>query len=112
MDISTKSRRAERGIVDHHLQEVADLCRRTGARRLDVFGSAVRDDFNPMESDLDFLVEFDDKRPSEYANAYFELKDGLEMLFGRPVDLVTRSALQNPFFAERVRAELQNVYAR
>ena len=72
----------------------------------------MRGDFDPAVSDLDFLVEFDDERPSAYANAYFSLKDGLESLFGRPVDLVTRSGLQNPFFAERVRAELRNVYAR
>ena len=99
-------------IIDQHLNEVAALCRRAGARRLDAFGSVVRDNFDPVKSDLDFLVEFDDVPPADYAKAYFSLKDGLELLFGLPVDLVTRSALANPYFFARVIAERRNVYAR
>jgi predicted nucleotidyltransferase len=92
--------------------DVAALCRRAGARRLDAFGSAVRDDFDPVASDLDFLVEFDDVPPATYAQAYFSLKEGLESLFGRPVDLVTSSGLENPFLRERIDAERRMVYAR
>jgi uncharacterized protein len=99
-------------LIDQHLDEVADLCRRAGARRLDAFGSAVRADFDPQASDLDFLVEFDDVPPAAYANACFALKDGLESLFGRPVDLVTGSSLATPYLRERVNAERQTVYAR
>ena len=91
--------------------EVADLCRSAGARRLDVFGSAVRADFDPLHSDLDFLVEFDDVPPSAYAQAFFNLKAGLEALFKRPVDLLTASSLNNPFFRQRVVAECQTLYA-
>lgn len=91
--------------------EVADLCRSTGARRLDVFGSAVRPDFDPARSDLDFLVEFGDVAPAAYAQAFFSLKAGLETLFGRPVDLLTPSGLTNPFFRQRVVAERQTLYA-
>lgn len=98
--------------IERHREEVATLCRRAHARRLDIFGSAVRDDFDPVTSDLDFLVEFDDVPPAAYAKAYFALKDGLETLFGRPVDLVTGSSLANPYFRERVNAERQTVYAR
>ena len=99
-------------LIDQHRDEVATLCRRAGARRLDAFGSAVRADFDPETSDLDFLVEFDDVPPAAYAQAYFALKEGLESLFGRPVDLVTNSSLANPYFRERIIAERQNVYAR
>lgn len=99
-------------LIDQHRDEVAALCRRAGARRLDAFGSAVRADFDPQASDLDFLVEFDDVPPAAYAKAYFALKDGLESLFGRPVDLVTGSSLVNPYFRERILAERQLVYAR
>lgn len=98
-------------LIDQHRDEVAALCRRAGARRLDAFGSAVRADFNPQTSDLDFLVEFNDVPPAVYAQAYFSLKEGLEALFGRPVDLVTEGSLVNPYFRERVIAERQTVYA-
>ena len=89
-----------------------NIRRRFGARRLDVFGSAARGDFDPAKSDLDFLVEFDDMPPAQYAEAYFSLKEGLERLFGRTVDLVTDSSLANPYFRSRIAAESRNVYAR
>jgi len=83
-----------------------------GARRLDVFGSAARGEFDPGSSDLDFLVELDALPPARYASAYFALKEGLEKLFGRRVDLVTESGLGNPYFRQRVQAERRNLYAR
>jgi len=97
---------------DWKASEVATLCRLAGARRLDAFGSTVRGDFNPDSSDLDFVVEFDDLQPAGYARAYFALKEGLEALFGRPVDLITSSSLINPYFVQRVAQERRNVYAR
>jgi hypothetical protein len=99
-------------IIEQHRDDVAALCRRAGARRLDVFGSAARDDFDPATSDIDFLVDFDDLPPPSYAQAYFTLKESLERLFGRPVDLVTSSSVENPYFRERIDAERKPVYAR
>jgi len=99
-------------VIEQYHNEVAALCRRAGVRRLDAFGSVVRADFNPATSDLDFLVELDDMPPADYAQAYFSLKEGLEILFGLPVDLVTGSSLSNPYFRDRIAAERQNVYAR
>jgi len=99
-------------VIEQHRNEVAALCRRVGARRLDVFGSAARADFDPAASDLDFLVEFDEIPPARYADAYFTLKENLESLFGRTVDLVTESSLENPYFRDRVLAERQVVYER
>ena len=91
--------------------QVAELCRQTGARRLDVFGSAVRAAFSDTSSDIDFLVEFEDAAPAKYAEAYFTLKEGLERLFNRPVDLLTQAALRNPYLRSRVEAERQALYA-
>ena len=98
-------------VIDAHRDTVAKLCRSSGATRLDAFGSAVRSDFNSA-SDLDFFVEFEEIPPAAYAAAYFSLKEGLESLFGRSVDLVTSSALSNPYFRERILAERRNIYAR
>ena len=99
-------------IFDRHRTDIAALCRRTGARRLDAFGSAVRHDFDAARSDIDFLVQFDEMPPAKYAQAYFDLKEGLEAFFGRPVDLITDSSLDNPFFRDRITAERRSVYAR
>jgi uncharacterized protein len=95
-----------------HRREVTALCRKSDVRRLAVFGSAVRDYFDPARSDLDFLVEFDDMPPARYAEAYFSLKEGLEKLFSGPVDLVTGSSLANPYFRTRIANESRNVFAR
>ena len=58
-----------------HREELRDLCRRFHVRRLEVFGSAARGDFDPARSDLDFLVEFQPLPPGAYADAVFGLKE-------------------------------------
>ena len=99
-------------IIEQQRDQVAAACKQAGARRLYVFGSAVRPDFDSTSSDLDFLVELDDLPPAKYADSYFSLKENLERLFGRKVDLVTERNLENPYFRKRVLAERQSVYAR
>jgi uncharacterized protein len=89
---------------------VADLCRSFGVRRLSVFGSAASSRFDAATSDVDFIVEFDDSVSSAF-DAYFELKEALERLVGRPVDLVMKKALENPYFAESVERSRRELYA-
>ena len=67
-----------------------ELESRFGVRSLALFGSAARDELRP-ESDVDVLVEFEG--PASY-EGYFALKDHLEALLGRPVDLVTAGGLK------------------
>jgi predicted nucleotidyltransferase len=91
--------------------QIAELCRRSHARRLHLFGSATRPDFRPLDSDLDFLVELDESlAPGAYSQAFFSLKEGLEQLFKRPVDLLTPQALRNPYLRKRIEAEQVALY--
>lgn len=92
-------------------EPVGHLCRRFHVRRLEVFGSALRSDFRPDESDLDFLVEFGPESLTDYAGDYFGLKEGLEALFGRPVDMVTAGAIRNPYFRQSIEAGKALLYA-
>ncbi len=94
-----------------HRDDVVELCRRFGVRRLDLFGSAAGDDFDPASSDIDFLVELDPPAGTTRFDAFFGLKEGLEALLGRPVDLVDPSALDNPYFAAMVQQTRQELYA-
>jgi predicted nucleotidyltransferase len=96
--------------IIEHLDEIAALCRRVGARRLDVFGSATGGTFKPG-SDVDFVVEWDTAQEVDYFDAYFTLKEGLEDLLGRPVDLITRASIENPYFLRRVESTSEPVYA-
>ena len=55
-------------VLEGHRQELADLCRKYRVRRLDVFGSAGRGDFDEESSDVDLLVEFDDMPHADRAD--------------------------------------------
>lgn len=97
--------------VASQMDEIATLCRRFGVRRLDVFGSAVSGNFRAGSSDVDFLVELDPPDGLSRFEAFFGLKESLEVLLGVPVDLVDPSALQNPFFAAGVESSRTELYA-
>jgi predicted nucleotidyltransferase len=75
-----------------HQEELRALCRRFHVQRLDVFGSATRDDFDPARSDIDFLVEF--ATQDEDLARFLDFKQALETLLARRVDLVDRKAIQ------------------
>ena len=97
--------------VEQHRVGIEDLCRRYGVRTLDVFGSATRGDFDEARSDVDFLVEFDSRPPSMSAlRQYFGLKEDLEQLLGRSVDLVS-GKLENPYLRRSVEASREPLYA-
>ncbi len=97
--------------LTEHRDEVVELCRRFGVGRLDVFGSATGGEFDPALSDIDFLVELEPPEGTSRFDAFFGLKEGLEALFGRPVDLIDPSALDNPYFAAMVERTRQELYA-
>lgn len=81
-------------IVENRRAEVARLCERYGVERLDLFGSAAGDGFDPGASDLDFVVSFEHREPPGLFDRYFGLEEDLEALFGRGVDLVMEGALE------------------
>jgi predicted nucleotidyltransferase len=98
-------------LVEAKRAEVQALCRRFGVYRLDVFGSAVSESFDPAASDVDVLVEFEAGPNFDYVASYFGLKDGLEELLGRPVDLISATSIRNPFFRNEVMRTRENLYA-
>jgi hypothetical protein len=97
-------------LVSENRAEFDAICRRHGVRRLELFGSATTDEFDPAKSDLDFIVEFfADHDFGPWMRDYFELRDELTLLLGYPVDLVMSSAMKNPYFireANRTRTVL------
>lgn len=92
-------------------EQIAESCRRYRVRRLDVFGSSVRADFDDGRSDVDFLVEFADAAPQGAADRYFGLRDSLQAVVGRPVDLVVGTAIRNPYLRQAIAREQRTVYA-
>jgi predicted nucleotidyltransferase len=88
---------------------LANFCRKWRIRELSLFGSALRDDFGP-ESDLDFLVSFEPHTPLDI-DALLAMKEELEAHFGRPVDLVEKEALRNPWRKQEILRTCQVIYA-
>jgi uncharacterized protein len=78
------------------LAAVAELCREFGVARLRLFGSALRDDFDPARSDIDLIVEF---LPGVSKSLFklVDLRDELSALFKREVDLMTPAGLSKYF---------------
>jgi uncharacterized protein len=98
-------------IVAEKRQEIEDLCRRYHVRRLELFGSATGGRFNPAQSDVDFLVQFDPLEGRAYLDAYFGLLVALESLFGRHVDLLSNPTIRNPYLRESIEQSRQLIYA-
>lgn len=105
--------------IEHHRDQIAQLCRRFGVRRLEVFGSAARGmDFDPATSDADFLVTFEPRGGDEVGgfSAWAQLDQfskALEAILGRPVDLVDRDTVErsrNPIRRRSILADAQAVY--
>ena len=98
-------------LIEQHRPEVAALCSRFGVQSLEVFGSAADGTFDPARSDIDFLVEFLREDEGSLFNRHFELQQALEQLFVRKIDLVTPSALKNPYLIAAVNKSRQTIYA-
>ena len=98
-------------IIETKRREVAEICRRQGVRRLEVIGSAARDDFDESQSDIDFLVHLSDDPQDNLLDAYFGLKDALEAMFGRSVDLVSIGSVINPYVKASIERDRQLVFA-
>ncbi len=94
-----------------HQPQIAQLCRRFRVTRLDVFGSAAGERFDSDHSDIDLLVEFEPMSAASYADAFFALKEALELLFGRSVDLIVPSAVRNPYFRRSIEQNKTLLYA-
>jgi predicted nucleotidyltransferase len=97
--------------IAQHAREIDEICRRYRVHRLELFGSATGDSFDPQRSDVDFLVEFESLGDGEHADAYFGLKESLASLFARPVDLVMTSAIRNRYFLEAIEPTRTLLYA-
>ncbi len=96
-------------LVEERRQDLAELCRRFGVRRLELFGSAATGTFHHHASDLDLIADFADRSPG-YADRHLDFAEALEQLFGRKVDLLTEESIRNRYFRRSVDATRQPIY--
>lgn len=98
-------------LIEMNLQRITDLCCKHKVRTLAVFGSILTDRFSD-QSDVDLLVDFEpvDHDKFDYVGNYFGLRDALELLFNRRVDLIEEKGLRNKYFIANVNRTKQMIY--
>lgn len=95
--------------IDISEQMLVDICRRFGVVELAVFGSLLRDDFGP-DSDIDVLITLTpDKKTDLFDLA--DLQSALQDCFGRPVDVIEKAALTNPYRRQAILSSAEIIYA-
>ena len=91
--------------LDH--EKIAAFCRARGIRRLSLFGSVLRDDFDPDRSDVDVLAEFKPGALKGVGFRYMRYGEELSHIMGRKVDFCSRL---NPYIQQRVKQEAVPIY--
>lgn len=89
-------------LIAENQEQLKQLCRRYYVSRLELFGSAAVGTYDPENSDLDFLVEFQPVKVGHRADCYFGLLEELETVFSRPIDLLMTNSIRNPYFLEAI----------
>ncbi len=98
-------------LIERNIDTLIILCKQHKVKELYIFGSILSYKFSDS-SDIDFLVQFEDIDISEYFDNYMDLKEKLEKLLGRPVDLLENQAIRNPIFRKALDRDKKLVYER
>jgi uncharacterized protein len=89
--------------------QLAELCQRFKVRELSIFGSVLRDDFR-SDSDVDVLIEMEPAE-SMTIEKFLAIQDALEALIQRPIDLVEKKLVNNPYRREEILRTREILYA-
>ena len=90
-------------IIEMNIDKIIALCKKYKVAKLWVFGSILSPRFND-ESDVDFLVDFDEQKIDllDYADNFFNFIHEIEAIVGRKVDMVVNKSIRNRFFRAEV----------
>lgn len=89
--------------VRPHVDAIVESCRRHGARKVALVGSATQPDASVVPADLDIVLRFD-PTPTGYAERYFGLLAELERIMDMPVEIIEEDALRNPYLRDEFTA--------
>ncbi len=93
------------------ITELKEACKNCNVKSIFVFGSFIRDDFNE-NSDIDFVVDFNETDPFRYTDYYFEFKENLERIFNREIDLIEERGIKNSYFKTELEQTKVLLYAQ
>ena len=93
--------------------EIEAFCEKWEVKTLELFGSALREDFSKA-SDIDIMVSFQDAASPSLFDI-IDMKEELEAIFRRPVDILSRKAVEkskNPYRKEEILSSAKVIYAK
>ncbi len=98
-------------LIDLNKDKLIELCDNHKVKELYIFGSILTDKFNDS-SDIDLIVDFKEVDLYDYFDNYMDLKEELEKLFHRSIDLLENQAIRNPIFRKIIERDKRLVYER
>ena len=98
-------------LINKHIKELNALCEKHKVKKLYAFGSIISGTVN-ADSDLDFLVEFNEIDLFNYFDNYMDLKESLEELFNIRVDILEIQTLKNPILIRSIDRNKKLIYGR
>ena len=98
-------------LIENYRSQIIELCENHKVKELYLFGSVLTDQFNDS-SDIDMLIQFDQVELLKYFDNYMDLKEKLEKMLNRQVDLVENQAVRNPIFRKVLDREKRLLYER
>lgn len=88
-------------LLSTHIDQIQHTCVMNKVKTLFAFGSVTNDTFK-SDSDVDLVVDIAESDPLAYSDNYFKLKEQLEKIFNRQVDLLEQKAIRNPFLKKEI----------
>jgi predicted nucleotidyltransferase len=95
--------------IDIPIEQIKAFCAKWGVEEFSLFGSVLRDTFGP-DSDVDVMLKFKPGHGFTFDNTP-EIQDELEAIFGRPVDVIEKGRIRNPFRRHAIMSSYRVVYA-
>lgn len=96
-------------LLELNIEKILRLCKEYRVKSLYVFGSILTNRFSE-NSDVDMEVDFNEMPLEEYVDNYLNLKEALEELFDRDVDLLESRAIENPILRNNIDKSKRLVY--
>lgn len=96
-------------IIEQNIVTIRSLCLKHKVSKLYAIGSVLSNRFQ-KDSDIDFIVDFENVNLFDYADNYFDLKFSLEDLLERKVDLLENKAIKNPYLRKSIDSSKKLIY--
>lgn len=88
-------------LLSNHIDQITSACATNKVRTLFAFGSVTNNQFK-ADSDVDLVVDIAETDPFAYSDNYFNLKEQLEKILNRPIDLLEQKAIRNSFLKKEI----------